>query len=67
MSDTNNHLKDLTKEWNEVPNWTVLKAWKDGNNFYHTIYKDSGEVFTYLSKRRKDKKGYIFNLEEVSN
>jgi len=44
MSDTHNHLEQLTKKWNEVPNWTVLEYWKgkgkESNKFYFKIYED---------------------------
>ena len=67
MSDSHNHLTRLTQEWNRVPNWTVLEAWKEGNNFYHKIRKDGGKVFVYCATRAQDKNGHIFRLSEITS
>jgi hypothetical protein len=49
MSDTHNHLEQLTEKWNEVPNWRVLESWKgkgkESNNFYFKICEDDSRVF----------------------
>ena len=64
-----NHLQQLTEKWNEVPNWTVLESWtgtgKESNNFYFKIYEDDNRVFVYCATRKKDRKGYIFDLKEI--
>ena len=69
MSDTHNHLEQLTEKWNEVPNWTVLGSWKgkgkESNKFYFKICEDNSRVFIYCATRRKDREGYIFNLKEI--
>ena len=69
MSDTHSHLEKLTEKWNEVPNWTVLESWKgkgkESNNFYFKIYEDDNRVFVYCATRKKDRKGYIFDLKET--
>jgi hypothetical protein len=69
MSDTHNHLEQLTEKWNEVPNWTVLESWKgkgkESNKFYFKICEDNSRVFIYCATRTKDRKGYIFHLEEI--
>jgi len=68
MSDTHNHLEQLTKKLNEFPNWTVLESWKgkgkESNNFYFKICEGNSRVF-YCAKRRKDRQGYIFDLKEI--
>ena len=69
MSDTHNHLEQLTEKWNEVPNWTVLGSWKgkgkESNKFYFKICEDNSRVFIYCATRKKDRKGYIFHLKEI--
>ena len=70
MSDTHNHLEQLTEKWNEVPNWTVLEYWKgkgkESNKFYFKIFEDDSRVVIYCATRRKDRQGYLFKLEEMS-
>ena len=77
MSDTHNHLEQLTEKWNEVPNWTVLESWKgkgkESNKFYFKIYEDrncleenkESITFIYCATRKKDREGYIFHLEVI--
>jgi hypothetical protein len=67
MSDTHNHLEQLTEKWNEVPNWTVLESWKgkgkESNNFYFKIYEDrAGEYapFYCLEEDKKESRTFIY-------
>jgi len=67
MSDTHNHLEQLTEKWNEVPNWTVLESWKgkgkESNNFYFKIYEDrEGEYapFYCLKEDKKESRTFIY-------
>ena len=74
MSDTHNHLEQLTEKWNEVPNWTVLEAWKgkgkESNNFYFKIYEDrTGEYapFYCLKEDKKESRTFIYRATRTKD
>jgi len=66
MSDTHNHLEQLTEKLNEFPNWRVLESWKgkgkESNNFYFKIYEDrEGEYAPfYCLEDKKESRIFIY-------